>query len=160
MICRMASALPKGYRVIFAVPAVEDYLALRERAGLSPKTYEQAVAALQGSWVACHITYEPTGQTVGMGRVLGDGGWYLHVVDMAVLPEHQRRGLGDAMLGSLLERIRGPGAPRGLRQPPRRPTGSPPLRPPRITDTAPHSIGMALRLTLGSLPGQRRCASR
>ena len=24
--------------------------------------------------------------TVGMGRVIGDGGWYFHVVDMAVLP--------------------------------------------------------------------------
>jgi hypothetical protein len=28
-----------------------------------------------------------------MGRVIGDGGWYFHVVDMAVLPEHQRRDL-------------------------------------------------------------------
>jgi GNAT superfamily N-acetyltransferase len=26
-------------------------------------------------------------------------------VDMAVLPEHQRRGVGDAILGALLERI-------------------------------------------------------
>jgi len=33
-----------------------------------------------------------------MGRVIGDGGWYFHIVDMAVLPEHQRRGLGDAVL--------------------------------------------------------------
>ena len=28
------------------------------------------------------------------------------MVDMAVLPEHQRRGLGDAILTALLERIR------------------------------------------------------
>jgi ribosomal protein S18 acetylase RimI-like enzyme len=41
-----------------------------------------------------------------MGRVLGDGGWYFHLVDMAVLPEHQRRGLGDAVMATLLERIR------------------------------------------------------
>jgi GNAT superfamily N-acetyltransferase len=41
-----------------------------------------------------------------MGRLLGDGGWYFHVVDMAVLPEHQRRGLGDVILTVLLERIR------------------------------------------------------
>ena len=31
---------------------------------------------------------------VGMGRLLGAGGWYFHVLDMAVLPDHQRRGLG------------------------------------------------------------------
>ena len=38
--------------------------------------------------------------------MLGDGGWYFHIVDMAVLPEHQRHGLGDAMLTALLDAIR------------------------------------------------------
>lgn len=41
-----------------------------------------------------------------MGRLLGDGGWYFHVIDMAVLPEHQCRGLGDAILSALLDRAR------------------------------------------------------
>jgi len=41
-----------------------------------------------------------------MGRLIGDGGWYFHVVDMAVLPEHQRRGLGGVVLTHLLEQIR------------------------------------------------------
>ena len=136
----------EGYRLIEDAPAVEDYLALRELSGLSPKTREQAAAALPGSWAACHVVHEPTGQTVGMGRVLGDGGWYFHLVDMAVLPAHQRRGLGDAVLTSLLQRIRSH-APKGayvnlLADPPGR----------RLyarhgfTETAPHSIGMALRL--------------
>jgi hypothetical protein len=68
---------------------VVDYLALRLRSGLSRKTHEQAVAGLPGSWTACHVVHVATGATVGMGRVLGDGGWYFHIVNMAVLPEHQ-----------------------------------------------------------------------
>jgi ribosomal protein S18 acetylase RimI-like enzyme len=146
MICVMGGQLHEGYRLIGSPPEVDDYLALRERAGLSPKTREQAVAALPGSWAACHVVQEASGQTVGMGRVLGDGGWYFHIVDMAVLPVHQRRGLGDAILRSLLEQIRAR-APRGayvnlLADPPGR----------RLyarhgfAETAPTSVGMALRI--------------
>ena len=97
---------PEGYRLVEGPPAVEDYLALRALSGLSPRTAEQAVAALPGSWWACHVVHEESGRSVGMGRLLGDGGWYFHVVDMAVLPDHQRRGLGDLVLGALLDRIR------------------------------------------------------
>ena len=81
-----------------------------------------------------------------MGRVIGDGGWYFHVVDMAVLPDHQRRGLGSAVLTYLLEQIRAR-APKGafvslLADPPGR----------RLyarhgfVESAPDSIGMALLL--------------
>jgi ribosomal protein S18 acetylase RimI-like enzyme len=139
-------ALAEGYRLIQAAPTVEDYLILRRRSGLTPRTWEQAVAALSGSWFACHIVHEAIGQSVAMGRVLGDGGWYFHVVDIAVLPEHQRRGLGDAVLTELLRHVQ-ENAPAGayvnlLADPPGR----------RLyarhgfIDTAPDSIGMALQL--------------
>ena len=101
-----SSALPAGYRLVDGPPLVDDYLLLRHRAGLSPRREDQADAALGGSWAAVHVVHEVDGRAVGMGRLLGDGGWYFHVVDMAVLPEHQRRGLGDAILTALLERIR------------------------------------------------------
>jgi GNAT superfamily N-acetyltransferase len=101
-----AAAAPAGYRLADGPPAIGDYLLLRDRAGLSPRRRDQAEAALGGSWAAVHVVHEVDARTVGMGRILGDGGWYFHVVDMAVLPEHQRRGLGDAILTALLERIR------------------------------------------------------
>jgi ribosomal protein S18 acetylase RimI-like enzyme len=136
----------EGYRLIQAAPEVEQYIELRKRTGLTPRTREQAVAALAGSWFTCHIVYESTGRAVAMGRVIGDGGWYFHVVDMAVLPEHQRRGLGDAVLTALLHHVRDH-APAGahvslLADPPGR----------RLyarhgfSETAPDSIGMALLL--------------
>jgi hypothetical protein len=42
-----------GYRLVMATPPVSDYLGLRQQAGLSPKTEEQATAALPGSWAPC-----------------------------------------------------------------------------------------------------------
>lgn len=126
------------------VPGVDDYLTLRERAGLSPRTLQQARQGLPGSWAAYHVVHD--GHAVAVGRVIGDGGWYFHVTDMAVLPEHQRRGLGDAVLTALLDEIR-ERAPAGafvnlLADAPGR----------RLyarhgfTETAPESLGMALHL--------------
>jgi ribosomal protein S18 acetylase RimI-like enzyme len=132
-----------GYRLVGGPPTVADYLSLRQRSGLSPRRSDQAAAALPGSWAAVHVLQEASGTTVGMGRVLGDGGWYFHVVDMAVLPEHQRRGIGDGILAALLAAIRD-GAPAGayvnlLADPPGRRL----YQRHGFRDTAPDSVGMA-----------------
>jgi hypothetical protein len=82
-----------GYRLIDGPPTTADYLELRVRSGLSAKTRDQATVALRGSWAACRVVHDADDRSVAMGRVIGDGGWYFHVVDMAVLPEHQRRDL-------------------------------------------------------------------
>lgn len=99
-------SLLSSYELRPGTPAVEDYLRLRREAGLTLRTPEQAELALPGSWRACHVTQRTDGTTVGMGRVIGDGGWYFHIVDMAVLPAHQRQGIGDAVLTHLLDEIR------------------------------------------------------
>ncbi|MDQ1614888.1 MAG: hypothetical protein QOJ60_827 [Actinomycetota bacterium] len=141
-----STTLPDGYRLVEGPPSVADYLALRRLSGLSPKSEEQVAAALPGSWFACHVTHESTGAAVGMGRLLGDGGWYFHVVDMAVLPDHQRRGLGDAILTTLLERI-GRDAPPGAYVNLLADVAGRRLYSRHgFAETAPQSIGMALRL--------------
>ena len=138
--------LPDGYRLVDGVPSTADYLDLRLRAGLSPKTEGQAAAALRGSWAACHVVDEAGARAVAMGRVIGDGGWYFHVVDMAVLPEHQRRGLGSAVLSHLLDGIRSL-APSGayvtlLADEPGRPL----YQRHGFVESAPGSVGMVLVL--------------
>lgn len=97
---------PRDYTLHQGTPSVDDYMRLRSDSGLTPRTPEQAALALPGSWAACHAVETSSGETVAMGRLIGDGGWYFHVVDMAVLPAHQRRGIGTWVLTWLLDQIR------------------------------------------------------
>ncbi|MEO1000190.1 MAG: GNAT family N-acetyltransferase, partial [Pseudomonadota bacterium] len=46
-----------------------------------------------------------TGEAVAMGRVIGDGALVLQIVDIAVLPSWQGRGLGLRIMAALMERI-------------------------------------------------------
>lgn len=100
-----ANNLPEGYILVEGYPSTEDYLNIRNQC-LSPKTAEQAAAALSGSWYGVYIAEEsaPT-KAVAMGRVIGDGGWYFLIADMMTLPAHQKKGLGDVILKKLLAEI-------------------------------------------------------
>jgi ribosomal protein S18 acetylase RimI-like enzyme len=102
-------SLPTGYTLYSGYPSASEYLYLRSTAGLSPKTPSEAAAVSKGSWYGCYITFDKASgdpQFVGMGRAIGDGGWYFHIADMAVHPEHQRKGLGDVILKKILRQIK------------------------------------------------------
>ena len=87
------------------IPPVEDYLRLREVAGLTPRDRASAEAGLPNSSVAVVVT---EGQaTVGMGRVIGDGALFFQVVDIAVEPRLHGQGLGKAIMAALMERLAG-----------------------------------------------------
>lgn len=92
-------------RLVEGPPSLDDYRRLRFESGLTPKSVEQSDAGLRGAWVAFHVEHVPTREVVGMGRVIGDGGWYFHIIDMAVLPSFQRRGIGAAILTALVDVI-------------------------------------------------------
>lgn len=96
--------LPAGYQLVSSAPSVEDYRALRAVTGLSVKSDGQARAAIAGTWTF-RRALDADGTTVAMGRIVGDGGWYFLIADMATLPEHQGRGLGAAILRELLDEI-------------------------------------------------------
>jgi len=96
-------------RLVASPPPLDDYLRVRAGSGLSPRTPEQARGALAHSWSWCHVVEDDgaggDGEVVAMGRVIGDGGWYFHVADMATLPDHQGRGHGRRVLQHLLAEI-------------------------------------------------------
>ncbi|MEV6241548.1 GNAT family N-acetyltransferase [Lentzea sp. NPDC051838] len=98
--------MDSAYRLVVEPPTVDDYLRLRKEAGgLSERTREEAENGINGAWASAHVVHVESGETVGMGRVISDGGWYFHIIDMAVLAGHQRKGIGDAILTVLLRRI-------------------------------------------------------
>jgi GNAT superfamily N-acetyltransferase len=84
------------YAVLHATPSVETYRRLRGAAGMSERSVEAAMRGLAGTLFAVQILKD--GETVGMGRVVGDGGCHFQVVDIAVAPADQGRGLGRRIM--------------------------------------------------------------
>lgn len=80
-------------------PGVDDYRRLRREAGLSSRT---AVAASRGLANTLYgVSLLHSGEVVGMGRIIGDGGCFYTIVDIAVVPRWQKRGLGKRILDAL-----------------------------------------------------------
>jgi GNAT superfamily N-acetyltransferase len=52
------------------------------------------------------VCLEYRGEAIGMGRVVGDGGVFFDVVDIAVMPDHQKKGFGKAIMDALMAYIR------------------------------------------------------
>jgi ribosomal protein S18 acetylase RimI-like enzyme len=93
------SATSDAYRIEPVTPAVKDYLRLRQQAGLSPFSEEAATRGLAGSIFG--VSLMQGAEIVGMGRIIGDGGCFYQVTDIAVLPEHQGKGLGKRIMAAL-----------------------------------------------------------
>ena len=93
-----------GYELTTGIPSPEDYLHLRKAAGLSPKSLEGAAMGLPNTLFA--VLVRKQAEVVGMGRVVGDGGLFFQVVDIAVVPTHQGKGIGKAIVGRIVEHLK------------------------------------------------------
>jgi ribosomal protein S18 acetylase RimI-like enzyme len=91
--------LSDTYTCRVEVPTVEDYCRLRVAAGLSARSIAAAEAGLPNTVIGVVVGY--TNQVVGMGRAVGDGLFY-QIVDIAVDPGHQGRGLGKMIVAKLM----------------------------------------------------------
>jgi len=87
------------YEVKSEIPSVDDYINIRLAAGLSRKSKEAASIALPNS---CYgVTVYHGIERVGIGRIIGDGGCFFEITDMAVLPDHQGQGVGRLIMEAL-----------------------------------------------------------
>lgn len=96
------SIIMGDYTIIHATPSVENYISLRASTALTPKTIQAATVGLTNTLFAVQIFQSASPNTiVGMGRMIGDGGCFFQIVDIAVLPIHQGRGLGKMIMKEL-----------------------------------------------------------
>ncbi len=85
--------------LISQVPDTETYLNLRSGGGLSGYDPEAADIGLKNSLYCVMLVDD--GTPIGMGRLIGDGGCFVQVTDIVVLPEYQGLGLGKRIMAAL-----------------------------------------------------------
>jgi GNAT superfamily N-acetyltransferase len=97
-----------GIELVERFPGVEDYCRLRAAAGMSPKSPEAARRGLPHTLYGVQLRRGTLRQAqvdraeiVGMGRIIGDNGCFFILVDIAVVPEWQGRGLGKRIMAAL-----------------------------------------------------------
>ena len=88
-------------------PDPETFLRLRAAAGMRPRSVKGASKGLGQELFSVVLRLEKSGEIVGMGRIVGDGGTIFVICDMMVIESFQKKGGGtmimDAIMGYLLE---------------------------------------------------------
>lgn len=77
----------------------QDYISLRSSVGWNNFAKEQVSKSIENSLYS--VTAVNNGETVAMGRLIGDGLYYL-IVDVVVRPEFQGMGIGSKIIDMLL----------------------------------------------------------
>jgi GNAT superfamily N-acetyltransferase len=95
--------MTEEYTVVERVPTVEEYNRVRQAAGLSVKDSIAAQRGLANSLYGVCIMHGQA--TIGIGRVIGDGGLFYDIVDVAVVPAHQKKGVGQMLMKALMNYI-------------------------------------------------------
>jgi len=88
---RMPSILE--YKQICTAVGWEDYM-----------NFDVAEQSLNQSIFGVVVQYRD--EIIGMGRVVGDGNIYFYIQDIAVVPEHQSRGIGDLIMTAITQYLK------------------------------------------------------
>lgn len=80
----------------------EEYCKLRESVGWTNFSRTQTEKSLKNSLYT--VAAEEDNQVVGMGRLIGDGMYYM-IVDIVVQPAYQQMGIGSKILNMIMEYV-------------------------------------------------------
>lgn len=95
----------ENYVIRIDIPEVEEYLALRQICGLSARDKEASKMGLANSIYSVIIRNKTDEKLIGMGRIIGDGGTAYQIVDIAVHPKEQGKGLAKAIMELLMKYV-------------------------------------------------------
>jgi GNAT superfamily N-acetyltransferase len=84
--------------------SVEDYTQLRKSVGFQEIPLHQASAGLKNT--AFQVAAVDGTRTVGMARILWDGGYTAYLADVIVHPDYQGNRIGSEMVGKILDYLR------------------------------------------------------
>ncbi len=80
----------------------QEYISLRSSVGWNNIAKEQIIQSLSRSTYDIKVMNE--NRTIAMGRMIGDGMYYL-IVDIVVRPEFQENGIGSTIIDLLLKYV-------------------------------------------------------
>lgn len=87
----------------FGTVSVEDYLRLRHNVGWMEIAPEQAQNGINNSFQITSVKFG--GETIGMARLLWDGGYCAYLSDVIVDVNHRHKGLASMMINSLIKSL-------------------------------------------------------
>ena len=88
------------YVITEKTPLVQEFIALRTAVGWGELNRDALARGLSGSLMCVCVRHG--GKLVGFGRVVGDGCFVFYIQDMIVHPDHQRKGLGKAVMSRIM----------------------------------------------------------
>lgn len=86
-------------KIVYEVPAAQDYVSLRLRSGMGNKNLKRSEIALKNSLFTVSL-YDKE-KLIGFGRVVGDGGITYVVSDVMVDREYQRKGYAEQIMKAI-----------------------------------------------------------
>jgi len=92
------------YQIVKENPSPLEYHQIRIWCGLTPRLVEACALALEHS-LFCVCLRTESKELIGMGRVVGDLGSHVQVVDIAVRPDFQKKGLSKVIMNEIMHFI-------------------------------------------------------
>lgn len=97
--------LNRQFEIIERLPTVLEHQTLWEAVGWGSVNIEMTERSIANSVYGVVAVHDKN--IIGMGRIVGDGAMYFYIQDVAVLPDHQGKGIGEQIIERLLEYTRG-----------------------------------------------------